>query len=177
MLFRSMSSDELIEKAEILKEFTYERDGESCPAFDLWRKMMSYEAFMSQNKKKKPNVKYAASSDFIDEEGNPLEWELKTLSAKKMQEVRRQCYKTVQSGKGKTARELDPETFLLKLTTACVVVPDLDNADLQNSYGVMTPEELIGLMIDGGEFDQLAAKVQEISGYTKPEEDIETVKN
>ena len=57
-------------------------------------------------------------------------------------------------------------------------MPDLHDAALQDSYGVMSPEELLKEMLDdAGEYADLAVKVQQISGFTSLAEDVETAKN
>lgn len=58
--------------------------------------------------------------------------------------------------------------------TAAVVFPDLHNKALQDSYVVMTPEELLEEMIDSpDEFAALAKKVKELSGISKKQEAAE----
>ena len=50
-----------------------------------------------------------------------------------------------------------------------VVFPDLLNAELQNSYGVRTPEELIGKMLLPDEFDRLIDEIKNVSKDEAPE--------
>lgn len=75
-------------------------------------------------------------------------------------------------------QRVDTSEYQAKLMAAAVVMPDLHDAALQDSYGVMSPEELLKEMLDdAGEYADLAIKVQQISGFTTLAEDVETAKN
>lgn len=55
---------------------------------------------------------------------------------------------------------------------ACVVEPNLNNQQLQDSYGVKTPEELIREMIDDpGEYDEFAQFIQNYNGFDETLQD------
>ena len=62
---------------------------------------------------------------------------------------------------------------------ASVVEPDLYNAELQDTYGVNTAEELITEMIDNpGEYNDFAAFIQKFNGFTETmDEKVEEAKN
>ena len=52
------------------------------------------------------------------------------------------------------------------MIVASVVVPDLYDKELQDSYGVMTPEDLLLAMVDNpGEYNDLASFVQKFQGF------------
>ena len=69
--------------------------------------------------------------------------------------------------------------ILILMLAAAVVYPDLQNAELQDSYGVTDPEDLLYEMIDNpGEFNDLAAFVQQYSGLDETmEEKVQEAKN
>ncbi|WMJ83466.1 hypothetical protein ACS3UN_10360 [Oscillospiraceae bacterium LTW-04] len=48
--------------------------------------MKNLEGFL--NPKKKPNLRFILSEDFVGEDGAPLVWEMRTLSARELCEVR-----------------------------------------------------------------------------------------
>ncbi len=49
---------------------------------------------------------------------------------------------------------------------ASIVYPDLYDAELQDSYGVKTPEDLLLAMVDNpGEYSDLTAFVQKFQGF------------
>ena len=56
--------------------------------------------------------------------------------------------------------------------------PNLYNAQLQDSYGVSTPEDLIREMVDKpGEYAALVRKVQEMNGFADIDQKREQAKN
>ena len=54
----------------------------------------------------------------------------------------------------------------------CVVYPDLTDAELQNSYGVMGDDNLLKKMLKSGEYAALLNKVQEINGFDITTQDL-----
>lgn len=141
---------------------------------------MSFESFMKANKKERPHVMYPATKSLTDENGQPLLWELKPITTAEDEKIRESCMVDVPvKGKpGRTKSKLNANLYLSRMACAAVVVPDLQNPALQNSYGTYDPEELLKEMIDDpAEFAELAAKVQAISGFSSLDEDIEEAKN
>ena len=69
--------------------------------------------------------------------------------------------------------------YIQKMVVASVVVPDLYDKELQDSYGVMTPEELLLAMVDNpGEYNELASFVQRFQGFDVSFEDkVKEAKN
>ena len=45
-----------------------------------------------------------------------------------------------------------------------VVYPNLKDAELQDSYQVMNEKDLLAAMLEGGEYQRLSAKCQEVNG-------------
>lgn len=76
-------------------------------------------------------------------------------------------------------REFNGEAYVLDMIVASTVTPNLYDAELQDSYGVNTPEDLLMAMLDNpGEYDDLAAFIQKYNGYNKEiNEKIEEAKN
>ncbi len=143
--------------------------------------MSNLSRFMKQNKAVKENVKLAVTKDLTDEAGNPLEWELRPLSTKINSDIREQCTTEVQvPGKpGLYRPKVDSNKYLAKLIVASVVYPDLYDKDLQDSYGVMTPEDLVQEMVDNaGEYNSLVAFIQKYNGFdTSINEKVKDAKN
>lgn len=143
--------------------------------------MSEFTLFMKQNKIQKPNVKYPAVSSLCDKSGKPLEWELKHITSKENDQIRDEC--TVElpvAGRSNMYRpKLNAAKYIQKLICASVVYPDLYDAELQDSYGVKSPEELLYAMVDDpGEYGELAAFVQKLQGFdVSLEEKAEQAKN
>lgn len=143
--------------------------------------MSSLNRFLKQNKKVKENVKYAVTKSLTDENGKALEWEIKPLTTKENNALQEECTVEVQvKGKPNMFRpKLDSQEYLKKMLVASVVDPDLYNSELQDSYGVMTPEDLLEEMVDDvGEFTAFVSFVQELNGFNVGlSEKVEEAKN
>ena len=100
--------------------------------------MGNLTAFLAQNAKQVKNVKLVVSDRFTDEDGKPLEWEVRCISSREDETLRRDCQYRVQvpGKRGSFRQESDNVLYLAKLAAACTVYPNLNDAELQDSYGV-----------------------------------------
>ena len=126
-----------------------------------------FAMFMKDKKAKKANGFYAPTKSLLDEEGKPIEWEFRHITPKENDELRDECMSEVPVGKSGTYRpRVDTSKYIRKLVAASVVYPELYDAELQDSYGVTTPEDLLVEMVDDiGEYQALVAFVQEFQGF------------
>lgn len=141
--------------------------------------MSDFKAFFKENKKQKEHQYYAATKSICDEKGQPLKWELRRLTSKEVDDIREQNTIEVQiPGKpGMFRNRVDTTKMNLDMVCASIVVPDLNNAKLQDSYGVKTAQDLLQEMIDSpGEYANLVQFVTELNGYDL-EEEVEAAKN
>lgn len=132
--------------------------------------MSEFKAFMKQNKKIKPNTMYVATTSIVDEDGNSPEWEIRHITSKENSELREKNTKEVPiPGKyGSFRQKIDTEGYMRDLIVASTVTPNLYDAELQDSYGVSTPEELLMAMVDDpGEYDEFVKFVSDFNGYNK----------
>ncbi len=143
--------------------------------------MSKFSKFMKANKVAKENEKYAPTVTLCDENGKPLEWEFKRITSKENEVLRDSCTVEVQiTGKPNVFRpKLNTSQYLAKLIIASTVFPDLYDAELQDSYGVKTPEELLYAMVDNaGEFQDFTLWMQKFQGFTKSfDEKVDEAKN
>lgn len=142
--------------------------------------MNSFAQFMKKNKVQKNNVKYAATKSLVDENGKPLLWELKPITTKQNEDLRDKCTVDVPvSGKPNLFRpKLVTKMYVAKLIAASVVYPDLYNKELQDSYGVTTPEDLLLEMVDDpAEYNEFVKFVQDMSGFESMTEKVDEAKN
>ena len=143
--------------------------------------MSKFAKFMKANKTVKENGFYAATKSLCDENGKPLEWELRHITTKDNERIREDCSKEIPvPGKPNLYRvKTNISLYVQKMITASVVMPDLYDKELQDSYGVVTPEELLLAMVDDpGEYNDLAAFVQKFQGFnTSFEDKIDEAKN
>lgn len=143
--------------------------------------MSGISLFLKKNKIQKKNAKYAATKSLCDENGNPLEWEIRAISTIENEKLRESCTVEVQvPGKPNLFRpKLLSGKYVAAMLAASVVYPDLQNKELQDSYGAMTPEELIQSMVDDPvEYNDFAEFVQNFSGLDSTMQDkIDEAKN
>ncbi len=143
--------------------------------------MSKFARFMKSNKTVKENVKHPVTKSLCDEKGTPLEWEFKHISSKENEEIRESCTVDIPvTGKPNMYRpKLKSSLYIRKMISASVVMPDLYDSELQDSYGVKTPEDLLMAMVDDpGEYNELAAFVQNFQGFNVSFEDkVEEAKN
>ena len=136
--------------------------------------MSNLSLFLKKNKVQKENTFYAATKSLCDEKGNPLKWELKAITTKENDEIRDDCTMEVPvKGKPNMFRpKVNSALYAAKMLAASVVFPDLNNAELQDSYGVTTPHDLVREMVDDtGEYNDFVAFVQEFNGFTNDMDD------
>jgi hypothetical protein len=138
-------------------------------------------AFLKKNKTVRENVFFPATKSLCDEKGDPLQWEIKPLTTKEDERFRDSCTREIPiPGKPNMFRhKIDATAYICKLLAASVVYPDLMNAELQDSYEVKTPEDLIKEMIDDpGEFTAFTAFVQNFNGFNVTmQEQVDEAKN
>lgn len=142
--------------------------------------MSNLSYFLASNVIKEEIVKYIASKRFVDENKNPIEWEIGCITSAEDQDIRKSCTRKVQvpGKKNMYIPETDFDAYLAKLAVRCVKYPELSNAELQNSYGVMGEVALLQTMLKSGEYQDLLKKVQEINGFdTGMDELVEEAKN
>lgn len=142
--------------------------------------MSNLTAFLSQNAIKVENVKYVASKRFVNENGKPLEWEIASITSEEDELLRKTCTKRmpVPGKRNMFTPETDFNAYIAKQAVKCTVFPNLNDVELQNSYGVMGGEALLKVMLKPGEYADYIAKVQEVNGFDVPlEEAVEEAKN
>jgi len=143
--------------------------------------MSKFTRFLKENKIKKENTTYAATKSLTDEKGNPLLWTIRPITTKENEALRDECMVDVPvKGKPNLYRpKLLTNKYMAKLLAACVVEPNLYEAELQDSYGVNTPQDLVQAMVDDpGEYSDFVTFVQNFNGFnTSLEEDVEEAKN
>lgn len=129
------------------------------------------------------NATAGATEDFIvserfQENGAPVAWKLRSMTEEENEECRKAATRRVKAKGGAMVPETNPEEYLARLAAASIVFPDLKNAELQRSYGVLGAEVLLRKMLLPGEYAALVQKVQELNGFDKDmNELVDEVKN
>lgn len=113
------------------------------------------------------NVRAVVSRRFTDGDGNPVEWEIRTITAEEDEALRRSCMKRVPAGsrKGQFVMDFDYNRYAGLLAAACTVFPDLNSQALQEGYHVLGADQLLKAMLKPGEYMDYLNRVQEVNGF------------
>lgn len=135
--------------------------------------MSDFSVFMAGNVAENEIVEYVASKRFAVK-GKPVKWQLKAVDSELDEAIRKECTKKVPlAGKrGQYTMETDTDKYIGKLCVACTVYPNLNDAELQDSYGVKSGDALLKKMLKAGEYTEYKAKVMEVNGYDMDMEDL-----
>lgn len=143
--------------------------------------MSNLELFLKKNKKVKENTTYAATKSLTGENGEPLLWEIRPITTKEDETIRDECsYEVPIKGKINQYRmKVDTKQYMAKMMTASIVSPNLHNAELQDSYGVSKPEDLLKEMIDNpGEYTDFQLFIQKFNGFNAlMDDEVDEAKN
>ena len=140
--------------------------------------MKDLKFFLKQNTIPLENQEVEVSKRFKDYAGNTVKFEIKSISNEMDDALRKQNTRQVKKAKGVIVPELDQQKYFVDLVLKSLVYPDLDDKELQDSWGVMDSRELINAMLLPGEYTALLQEVQKINGWDLNVEDIkDEVKN
>jgi hypothetical protein len=141
-------------------------------------RMKDLKFFLKQNTIPVENQEVEVSKRFKDDAGNTVKFEIKSISNEMDDALRKQNTRQVKKAKGVIVPELDQQKYFVDLVLKSLVYPDLDDKELQDSWGVMDSRELINAMLLPGEYTALLQEVQKINGWDLNVEDIkDEVKN
>lgn len=101
------------------------------------------------------------SDRFVDEEGKPLKFIMKSMPQAKLQSILKNAVKEAQSknGKRKGGNEID-EATQNRITAVCIVEscvqPDFKQTDICEAYGTVDPYLVPERMLNAGEYKKLS---------------------
>ena len=140
--------------------------------------MMELKFFLKDNVAKRENQKVIISDRFKDDNGEMLPFEIKAITSHRDTELRKAHTIQKEMKKGVFQPSLDSTTYMKALAIECVVHPNLNDKDVQDSYGVMSAGQLLDEMLLPGEYNELLEQIQKINGWDVPiVEKKEQVKN
>ena len=138
----------------------------------------SFDAFLKTNKIEKQNEFIPVSQAFQDEDGNPILWEVRQLTNDEMKYIKKTCVKQTRDKRGNVSMETDTDKMLGLMAATSTVYPDLKNAELQNSYGVLGEVALLEAMLSAGELMVYQHEINRIHGFDVSFDDkVEEAKN
>jgi hypothetical protein len=133
--------------------------------------MSKFKAFLKGNVKETENA--SLKFDRFDEAII-----LRPMPSGEADLINDRCFKNKAGKKGKQERVFDVVKYNRELCVASIVHPDLNDSELQDSYGVRGADNLYSKMFYLGEVNQILEKVTEISGLDQSiDDDIEEAKN
>ncbi len=141
--------------------------------------MSDFSRFMKGNKVVKNNTFFAATKSLCDEDGLPMQWEIRPISSTENDLLRDECTIDIPiNGRNNSFRQkLSTTKYILKMICSSVVYPNLNDKVLQDSYGVMCPEDLIRAMIDDpGEYGVFANFIQKFNGFVTISDEVDQAK-
>lgn len=100
--------------------------------------------------KRKENIRFVLSDSFVDEQGNPLEWEMRQIKAKEGMEISRDC-----EGASRKWRQWRA------ISQRLLVVPNLKSAEIVDAMAqehngkIMSPSEILLELVTDGELAKL----------------------
>lgn len=133
--------------------------------------MSKFKAFLKGNVKEVENA--SLKLDRFDEAII-----LRPLESGESDLISDRCYKNKPGRKGKQERVFDAVRYNREICVASMVHPDLNDSELQESYGVRGADNLFSKLFLLGEANQILEKVSDISGLdTSMDDEIEAAKN
>lgn len=135
--------------------------------------MSRLRAFLKENVKSIGEVEVEISKRFLKENGEMETFKIVAISAKRDSDLRANCYDRVPNGQPK----FNTEKYLANFCVACIVEPNLNDAGLQDDYGVKNAVDLLQTMLTSGEYIKLANRIQKINGIETEKDKVEEAKN
>lgn len=129
--------------------------------------------FYKENKKETESINYIASENFCDQDGNPIPWKIRPVTAKEEDTIRRNCTdRKTDRRTGVINETFDDTRYAQALTVQGIEFPNLFDKGLQKTYGVNSATGVLQEMLTSGEFQSLALKVIEVSGLSDIEDSV-----
>lgn len=137
---------------------------------------MDLKAFLNTGNKTTETFEYVPTQKFKDEKGNVIPWKFKKLSIDEYEAIRDECTSVNFADGGKS--KFNNYLFNKKIICNSVIEPNLNNAELQDSYGVKKAEDLVTKMFDNvGEYLNLIDYLLNMNGFKSASEYSEEAKN
>ena len=112
-------------------------------------------------KGKRENFEIVVSDRFVDEDGNPVAWSFRLLSAKEIDELKNAAIVK----KNKSLLKVDTKKLIVDTISETIIYPNLKSEDLQNAYGAMNISELLDKMLEGREYERFTDKLMKAQGF------------
>ncbi|WP_217563070.1 phage portal protein [Paenibacillus sp. GbtcB18] len=129
--------------------------------------MSNLSMFFAQNVVAAIEESVVVSDRFKDKDGKPVPWTIRSITEEENEACRKAATRKVKVNKVVGIPETNFEEYQARLAVASVVYPDLKDAELQKSYGILGAEKLLAKMLLPGEYATLQESVQRINGFDR----------
>lgn len=137
---------------------------------------MDITKFLKKNNEANETFEYTPTKKFVDEKGKTIPWVFKKLNIDEYEKIREECTTINFADKGKT--KFNNTLFNKKFVCESIVEPNVNSAELQDSYGVKKAEDLVTKLFDNaGEYYNLLGYLLEVNGFKSVGEYAEEAKN
>lgn len=104
------------------------------------------------------------SKRFVDEKGNPIPFRIRAITQAENDQIIKASKRSVKVN-GVMQEKLDTTEMGRRLVVEGTVYPDFRDSELCNGYGTMNPYEVPGKMLLAGEYSNLLAEINKLSGF------------
>lgn len=105
------------------------------------------------------------SERFKGEDGKVLPFKIKVIDQDENDRVINASTTTRRQKNGQVTKELSSTMYSRRLILACVVTPDLRDAELCEYYKCIDPLDVPGKMLSSGEYGTLIDAINELNGF------------
>ena len=136
-------------------------------------------AFLKQNVEIVNEIEYVASKRIKGADGEPIAWKIKTLPTEETEKMRKKFTRRITDRITRQSEErFDTTAYNEELLSKTITYPNLYDAELQDSWGVTEPVDLVKAMLTPGEYADLLAAATEAQGFDVGMDDkVKEVKN
>lgn len=132
----------------------------------------TFSSFMKENVGEIGTKEVQVSARFAEP------FRIRAVTAAENDDLTNKCTIRRRDKKGRIEESIDSVKYSRCLAAAGVEYPNLNNAGLQDSYGVRTPDGLLAAMLNAGEMKTLQNEVLQLSGFDVSfVDEVEAAKN
>lgn len=124
------------------------------------------KAFLKGNAAPIADVEVIVSDRFKDENGDVVPWTVRIIRPGENDDLMKEATSSkFMPRSGMYASKVDMNSYLKALAITSTVEPDLNDKDLQDSYGVLSASDLLDEMLTAGEYNEYLKQLQKINGF------------
>lgn len=111
-------------------------------------------------KEKREDFELVVSDRFVNDQGNPVPWKFRLLSAKEIDYIKESAIK-----KKNSTVKVDTNKIIIDTISETIIYPNLKSEKLQNAYGAVNIKELLDKMLEGREYERFTNRLMKAQGF------------